>query len=90
MRDQPLPLQHPLPHPPLTCGGSPYPLNSVLIIFSEEVFLSQAEGGVDVDGGRRQLQSGCTAVSCWDMEALFNTTVPGTDIVPGNSFVIEP
>jgi hypothetical protein len=54
------------------------------------VFLSQAEGGVDVDGGRRQLQSGCTAVSCWDMEALFNTTVPGTDIVPGNSFVIEP
>jgi len=24
------------------------------------------------------------------MEALFNTTVPGTDIVPGNSFVIEP
>ena len=67
------------------CGGSPYPLNSVLILFSEEVFLSQAEGGVDADaGGRRQLQSGeCTAVSCWDTAALFNTSVPGTDIVPG-------
>ena len=81
--------QHPHPSPTLPCGGSPYPLNSVLILFSEEVFLSQAEGGVDADGGRRQLQAGdCTAVSCWDLATLFNTTVPGSDIVPGNSSVI--
>ena len=74
------------------CGGSPYPLNSVLILFSEEVFLSQAEGGVDADaGGRRQLQSGeCTAVSCWDTAALFNTTVPGTEIVPGTDTKPKP